>query len=359
MKTLLFAPEVFRAEGGIARILRAYLYALASDKAEGESVGAIVLNDPPDATGRIPLYLRSTQLAPLVMADRSKLEFILACLLHAWRSDRIICGHIHLAAVARLVQWLRPKLKYYVIAHGIEVWRPYSWGERRALKHAERILCVSEYTRSQMLRFMPELEPSKLVIVPNTLDPDFALPTPVSVPDTPGPRILTVARLTQDDTYKGVDTLIEAMPLIRARLPNAHLRIVGGGNDEERLTRLAKRYGGPSVVELLGRLDDARLKEEYARCTFFALPSRKEGFGLVYLEAMSFGKPCLGARAGGVPEVVNDEVGELVAYGHIDHIADACVRLAHRRFDPEKIRTHLQHYSFEIFRQRLRAALSD
>ena len=68
---------------------------------------------------------------------------------------------------------------------------------------------------------------------------------------------------------------------------------------------------------------------------------RKEGFGLVYLEAMSFGKPCLGARAGGVPEVINEDVGELVEYGHIDNIADACVRLAQRRFDPEKIRAQL------------------
>lgn len=356
----MFAPELFRAEGGIARILRAYVHALALEEPSGPGVGVIVLNDPPSSVARMPSYLSRERLSPLCLADRSKARFIASCLWHGRRADRIICGHIHLAGVARMVQRIHPRLRYYVIAHGVDVWRPYTLAERGHLRAAHRVLCVSEYTRRQILRFMPSLEPSRLAIVPNTLDPGFAMPPESgAAPAGPGPRILTVARLTRNDTYKGVDTLIEAMPLVRAQLPGARLVIVGGGDDEERIRGLAAQYGGPDAIDVLGHIDDARLRAEYARCSLFALPSRKEGFGLVFLEAMSFGKPCLGARAGGIPEVVTEEVGELVEYGHVDHIADACIRLAVRRFDPLKIRAHLQRFSFDIFRQRLNAALSD
>jgi phosphatidyl-myo-inositol dimannoside synthase len=362
MRTLLFAPELFRAEGGIARILRAYLHALRLDDRPGDQTGILVLNDAPGSLARIPTYLRDTTLAPIVTANRNKLHFITAALRYARTTDRIICGHIHIAMVARLAQCLNPKLRYHIIVHGIEVWRPYTNVERHVLSHAHRVICVSEYTRSQMLRFMPTLDPKRLVIVPNTLDPDFVLPPAAPTSQTPfnrGPRILTVARLTTADTYKGVDTLIEAMPLIRQHLPHARLRIVGGGNDEARLHALAARHGGPGVVDLLGRIDDEQLRTEYAACDFFALPSRKEGFGLVYLEAMLFGKPCLGARAGGAPEVITDAVGELVPYGHLDEIADACVRIAQRTFDPQEFRSHLENFSFDIFRTRLAAALAD
>jgi glycosyltransferase involved in cell wall biosynthesis len=359
VKTVLFAPELFRAEGGIARILRAYVHALVLDPAVGPRVGVIVLNDPPSSVARIPAYLKGANLSPLVLADRSKLSFIAACLRHGLGAESIICGHIHLAGVARMVQRLRPRLRYFIIAHGIDVWRPYTRSEKESLRHAHRVLCVSEYTRRQILRFMPAIDPQKLCIVPNTLDPDFVLPAAPPPSAEPGPRILTVARLTQNDTYKGVDTIIEAMPLVRAQLPSARLIVVGGGNDEERLHRLAAKNGGDGAIEFLGRVDDQRLREEYARCSVFALPSRKEGFGLVFLEAMSFGKPCIGARAGGIPEVVTSEVGELVEYGHIDQIADACVRLARRNLDPQKIRGQLRHFSFDVFQQRLSAALSD
>lgn len=360
MKTLLLAPELFLAEGGIARILRAYLHALIETESTPGSTGTIILNDDAAALQRIPAYLRRATPTPLVPAGRSKLKFLVSCLRHARRVDRVICGHLHLAEIAPLMRLLNPGIRYHIVAHGIEVWRPYNFLERYALRHATRILCVSEYTRSQMLRFMPSLDPSRLVVVPNALDPDFELQRHAAQPTlSDAPRILSVGRLTTADTYKGFDTLIEAMPLIRLRLPGATLRIVGSGNDVPRLQQLADRHGGPGAIQLLGRIPDEQLREEYAACDFFALPSRKEGFGLVYLEAMSFGKPCLAARAGGAPEVVDDTVGELVQYGYLDEIADAAVRLASRRFDPEKIRAHVAQFSYTLFRGKLQAALTD
>ncbi len=361
MKTLLFAPEVFLADGGIARILRGYLHALLESGSEdSDAVGLIVLNDTKECLQQMPAYLSGEKIIPLVACNRSKLHFIFAALRHAFTADRIICGHINLSPIARIIKWFRPRLSYYVVAHGIEVWRPYSASEQGSLLNATRIICVSEFTRRQMLRFLPKLDPARLVVVPNTLDPDFSLPQDLQTRHIDQDlRLLTVSRLSTADNYKGIDTLIEAMPQIRQHLPKATLRIVGTGDDTIRLQALAESSGVAEAIYFLGRLSDQDLRQEYAHCDLFALPSLKEGFGLVYLEAMSFGKPCLAASAGGAPEVVTEEVGALIEYNSIDEIAEACIRLAQFQPKPALVRAYLEQFYFSHFTQRLSAALTN
>lgn len=359
MKTVLLSPELFLAEGGIARIMRLYLKALCENAAPGDEVTSIVLNDLPAADPRLPQF-SSGALRGSIGCSHSKPAFVRAVLRAGRRADRIVCGHLHQLTIAWLAQRLRPRLRYVLIAHGIEVWRPYTGLERRALRGAERILCISDYTRRQLRRFDPQLDPARLVVVPNTMDPFFAPPA-LSTDGTPslrGPRILTVARLTSHDIYKGVDTLIEALPLLRRTLPLAHLRIVGGGDDAPRLQALARRLGVEDSCHFTGIIDDAALRAEYAACDLFALPSRKEGFGLVYLEAMIHGKACLGARAGGVPEVIDDSVGALADYGNIPEIAAALIDLVRHPRSKAAIRLRAESFAYPEFRRRLAEALA-
>lgn len=358
MNTLLLAPELFRHEGGIARILRLYLMALCAQAGPVRKVDTIVLNDPSAPDSRLARYAGAT-LGEFHGCERRKGTFIRHALRCARRADLIVCGHLHQLPIAWLARLLQPRLRYCLVAHGIEVWRPYSAIERRALLGADRILCVSEYTRRQMLRFCPDLASDRLVVVPNTLDPCFvpSADGPAPATRTPGARILTVGRLTTADTYKGFDTLIEAMPLVLQEIPAARLRIVGTGDDQPRLMALALQLGVGPAVDFLGAVSDEALRAEYAGCDLFALPSRKEGFGLVYLEAMTHGKPCLGARAGGVPEVINDEVGTLVPYGDITEIAAGIAELVHHPRDSAVVRRHTQAFAFPAFQRRLAAAL--
>jgi len=251
-------------------------------------------------------------------------------------------------------------MKYYIVAHGIEVWRPYYSREKQALLHAERILCVSDFSSRQIMHHLPEIDPARLVVVPNTLDPDFALPkAPHPRPINNDLRILSVGRLTTVDVEKGFESMIRAMPLIQQHLPKATLRIVGGGDDLDRLRKLAREIDPSGAITFLGHIDDSALRAEYASCDIFALPSRKEGFGLVYLEAMSFGKPCIAARAGGAPEVVTEEVGALVDYDDRKDIAEACLRLAQQMPTPEKLRAHLDQFNFARFKLRLSAEITN
>ncbi len=356
MNVLLMSPELFLHEGGIARIMRLYLLALCESATR---VDAVVLNDRPGPEVRLARYANA-RLGERICCDRSKLAFVRQTLRLAKRADLLVCAHLHHLPVAWLAQRLNPALKYSLVAHGIEVWRPYTALERRALLGAHRILCVSEYTRRQLLRFLPMLAADRLVVVPNTLDPQFApradeqsSPQPFALP-----RILAVGRLSSADAYKGFDTLIEALPTIRREYLAARLRIVGTGDDQPRLSALAQRLGVTGSVDFLGAIDDDALRLEYTSCDLFALPSRREGFGLVYLEAMIHGKPCLAARAGGAPEVVNDTVGRLVEYGNIAEIAAAVDELVRTPRDSEVVRRHAASFAFPVFAQRLAAALA-
>ena len=358
MNILLLSPELFLHDGGIARILRLYLKAAGEIAGPNGRVDSVVLNDADARPASLAAYA-SANFGEQVVCDRSKLRFIRAALRLSRKADVIVCGHVHLLPVAALAARLRPGLAYCLVAHGIEVWRPFSWLERRALLGAHRILCVSDYTRRQLLRFAPGLAPGRLVFVPNGLDPALE----AAIGDAPAPdlsarpRILSVGRLTRSDAYKGFDVLIEALAQVRRELPLARLRIVGDGDDRPRLAALAHSHGVAGAVEFLGRLDDDALRREYAACDFFALPSQREGFGLVYLEAMIHGKACLGARAGGAPEVINADVGELPAYGHVQGVADAIRDLVAHPRDSAVVRGHAATFAYPHFAQRLAAAL--
>ncbi len=358
MNALLLSPELFRHEGGIARIMRLYLKALCENAGVSGRVDSVVLNDQPGPEPRLVRYTND-KLGEHVGCGYSKLGFIRHTLRLARRADTLVCAHLHQLPIAWLAAKFNPRLKYHLVAHGIEVWRPYRVLERRALLGAHRILCVSEFTRRQMLRFCPDLQAGRLVVLPNTLDPHFApeLNNQVSQAPFALPRILTVGRLASSDAYKGFDTLIEAMPLIRRDYPTARLRIVGKGDDQPRLAALATRLGVAGSVDFLGPVADEALRAEYAACDLFALTSCKEGFGLVYLEAMTYGKPCIGARAGGVPEVINDSVGQLVEYGNLSDLAAAVSDLVRHPRDSEVVRRHAGSFAFPVFQRRLAALL--
>jgi glycosyltransferase involved in cell wall biosynthesis len=351
----LLAPEIFASEGGIARILQAYLKALCDLARPDGAVRLLALND---ATVSSSDLRRSANdhLEDWVVCSRDKSRFVRAALRLSRDCDQLICGHVFQLPVAWLAKRLNPRLRYYLVAHGIEVWRPFRLSERLALRGAERIFCVSDFTRGELLRNCP-LPEGRAVVLHNTLDPWFEISPGRPLAECP-PVILVVTRLSSADRYKGVQTMIEAMPAIRAAIPGAVLRIIGRGDDLPHLQSLRDKMGLTTAIEFLGYVDDKRLDHELRQCRLFALPSKKEGFGLVFLEAMAHGRPCLGARAGGVPEVITAETGVLVNYGDVPGIAAGAVEALRRDWSEETILRRARHFSFAAFSQQLAEQLS-
>jgi glycosyltransferase involved in cell wall biosynthesis len=244
----------------------------------------------------------------------------------------------------------RKRIRYTLIAHGIEVWRPFTRLEILALRGADRIWCVSEFTRRELLRYC-KIPLTTTVVLPNALDPYLEIAR--LSPATPELEILTVSRLNPSDSYKGIDHLIEALPLIRREIPATRLRVVGRGDDLPRLHEIAKKLRQTTAIDFLGYVNDEELKRELGACRVFALPSQKEGFGLVFLEAMTHGKPCIGSQEGGIPEVITPETGILVNYGHVPGLAAACIDALRRTWDAEAIRARANEFSYSRFRDKL------
>jgi glycosyltransferase involved in cell wall biosynthesis len=260
-----------------------------------------------------------------------KLGFVRAALrLANKRPSLVIALHPHLAPVVSLMKWRSPNLFSIVFTHGVEVWQPLSSPRRVALQRADLVLAPSADTVKHLVAEQG-VSPSKVRRLPWALDPEFearvaagaAAALPTEFPRS-GRTILTVGRWDSTEKYKGADTLISALPLVLKAAPDASLVLVGDGNDRRRLEQLARDLGVSSHTHFLSGLTPEQLSACYAACDLFALPSRGEGFGMVFLEAMAHGKPVIGGGHGGIPDIVEEgKNGLLVPHGDIERLADA------------------------------------
>ncbi len=274
--------------------------------------------------------------------------------------DLLLIGHVNYAPLGLLMRLLRPSLRYGVMVHGVDVWSRLPRIKREALQKADFISSVSNYTKQQVVS-VNQIDARRVYVLPNALEwkdcgrqVAIAAQTP-----TAATRLLSVCRLSEDERYKGVDTVIKALPAVIQAVPDAQYFVVGSGTDLKRHQRLAEGHLVSDRVHFLGSVDVATLQAQYGSCDIFVMPSAGEGFGIVFLEAMRYAKPVIAADCGAVPEVVEDQVtGRLVKYGNEDELAQAVIELC---LDREK-RTKLgsagyqrlrERFTFAHFKQRL------
>lgn len=228
-----------------------------------------------------------------------------------------------------------------VVVHGLEVTRKMSWLKRRwliqTLNSADRIIAVSRFTREQVISRYP-VSPDKVSVLPNGVDPKEFYPGA----DTTSLRkrygleekkvILTLARLKE---RKGHDKVIEALPKVLERVPNAHYLISGvkKGDYYERIQRQVTELGLENHVTFTGYVAPEEINQFYNLCDVYIMPSREvegvgdtEGFGITFLEANACGKPVIGGRSGGVVDAIEDgKTGYLVDPLSVEEIADKLI----------------------------------
>lgn len=249
---------------------------------------------------------------------RSKLRFVLAAMACARKNPRLVlAAHPNLAVPAMWMKRFAPNSKVLVLVHGIDVWEPLSARRHAALLAADLLMAPSFYT-AQKLTEVQSVPPQKIRKLPWPLNEEVLrmsespadLPLPPNFPRSP--VILTVGRWAASERYKGADDLIHAVAQLRPAFPGLNLVAVGGGDDLPRLKKIASDLNVAAAVHFLEGISRRELAACYARADIFALPSAGEGFGFVFLEAMAFGKPLVGAQAGGATDLIEDGVNGLL-----------------------------------------------
>lgn len=258
-------------------------------------------------------------------------QVVLAGLLY--RPDLVISTHPNFTPAARFLKKLTG-IPYWTVAHGFEVWDLKRYHVQQGLKDANRILSVSNYTRQRIINEQA-LYPNKIVCLPNTFDLDrfTPAPKPAYLLEKYGlhkdqPLCLTVNRLAEGEDFHAYDQILQAMPAIIQAIPNFHYMIVGKGKDRKRLEQLIKTLGLNDSVTLAGFVPDEKLVDYYNLCDVFAMPSKLEGFGIVFLEALACGKPVLGGNQDGSLDALdNGRLGALVDPEDLGEIAQGIIQI--------------------------------
>ena len=369
--TALF-PELLGV-GGVQEAGR--LTAIAADeiaRRNGWSISFAALNDP---EGEQQLSLAGRTIALQGFA-RAKGKFILAAIAGARAAlgchvHIILAGHPNLAPIAVWMQKTSPRARAIVIAHGIEVWQPLPLFRRATLRHAHIVAAPSTDTIEKVVKFQ-RIAPDRMRLLPWPLNPDFLrltertdLAAPAGFPQGAGKIILTIGRAAKSEQYKGTDSLIHAVAQLPAAMQDVHLVVVGGGDDLPRLKSLAQSEGIADRVHFLEKLAREQLAACYAHSDIFAMPSAGEGFGLVFLEAMAFGKPLVAAEAGGAVDIVEDGVNGMLVP---PHDGPALIAALYRLLKDDSLRATLgaqsaaivrQKYQFAFFQAKLERLLSE
>lgn len=364
MKVLLLSPPLTSA-GGIQRYTANLVRAL-KDLLGDQSARCLAISAGPNRNGTSRL------------SRGSKLTFVCRALWETshWRPDLIICTHLSLGPVGCLLARLRRR-PYWIVVYGIEAWTLLPAWKRMSLCRADRVLVLSAFSREQVVK-RQGIDHKRISSLPCMLDETLlsaeTLATCCSRHNFEGQHVvLTVARMAASEGYKGHDVVLRALPAVIAKIPNLTYVVVGDGDDRRRLENLAKDMGLAKHVVFTGEVSELELAGLYRRSEVFVLPARTvlddenpkgEGFGIVFLEAMAFGKPVVGPRYGAPAELITDRKnGLLVDPDQADSVAEALLTLFTKptaademgKAGREWVR---RHYSYSSFRNRLQEILA-
>jgi teichuronic acid biosynthesis glycosyltransferase TuaC len=211
------------------------------------------------------------------------------------------CGHAAMLLSREL------NIPYVVSVHGLDAFsteqvRGFSakWCRRisqHSYSSSRRVICISERVRERVLEGLGGS--CRTSVVYNGVDPEVF--SSGSEPDASSPVVLSVGNLIP---IKGHELLIRAFASLSNEFPSLTLEIIGEGQEKSRLQAVAQQLCVADRVRLVGRQSRKQVAVAMRSCTLFALPSRYEGLGCVYLEAMSAGKPVIGCRGQGIAEII-------------------------------------------------------
>lgn len=331
-KILLLTLHTFRITGGIQKMCRVLAYTLQNiSKKQGNPFQMWSMYDR--QKDLMPRYLDAESFRGF---SGNRISFTLASIREGCRSRQVFISHINLAFIGLAIKVICPRTQVYLIAHGIEVWRDVGYIKRRFLKRCDQVICVSEFTRQQMMA-NHQVPANRTRVLNNGLDPFLDLPDTFDKPETLLKRygltknhqlLFTLTRLASSEKYKGYEQVFEVLYRLKDKFPDIRYILSGQYDLEEgkRIKALLKHHDVEDQVILTGFIDEDELIDHFLLSDIFVLPSKKEGFGIVFIEALSCGLPVIGGNMDGSSDaLLNGELGMLINPDDRDALEKAIV----------------------------------
>lgn len=315
---MLFSLQTFSSTGGIQKMTRTLAHAL--NQVAIHNNWKFKLWSAYDAnTDLLPQYLSSKNFTGFA----SRILFTLKAFLTAPKFDVVIISHINMALVGRAIKTLNPKCKIWVVAHGIEVWNDLSPTKKWLLKNCDKVICVSNFTKQQVV-VKHCIDTNKCEVLNNALDPFMNLPATFTKPPylierynltANTPLLFTLTRLDAAEQYKGYEQVIKIISNLKQTFPAIKYIIAGkyGQEEKARIESIIQTYKVEEQVLLTGFVNDSELVDHFLMADVFALPSSNEGFGIVFIEALACGLPVVcGNIDGSVDAIKNGLLGRAI-----------------------------------------------
>jgi glycosyltransferase involved in cell wall biosynthesis len=367
----LWVPEIRDGGGGIQALSREYITAIRS-AFPSHGIRVLVKNDAlalDDCLRGANISFHSTAGCPRLIRT---LAFALLGLWFGLRDKPVLtlAMHLHFLPATGLLKPLLAPFNVCVL-HGIEVWQKLSFLRLTALRAADKLIAVSQHT-GHLAIGMHSLNANRVTTVPNTFNTGRFHPGPKPQellsrfnlrPEQP--ILLTVSRLDPSERYKGHLEVLRSLQMVRERFPEIRYLIGGTGSYQETLEKHAQELGVRDLVIFTGFIPNEELCAHYQLCDVFVMPSQKEGFGIVFLEAMACGKPVIaGNQDGSVDALDGGRLGVLVDPNEVSQITAAIVQILSRDhpnrllFDPQGLNDAVnQTFGREAFTRRVHSAL--
>lgn len=362
---MLFAYLVaFSSHGGIQKFNRCFLKAASEWAVENNTT---FLATSPYDSFTLPEYLG----LPYLKHSKNKICYFFSTLFYSLNHKIIVIGHVNLWPVGLAIKCLFPYKKIVLIAHGIEVWRPLPLLAKLFLKLCSQIWCVSHYT-GYKIGELHGISPNRIKVFHNTLDPYFSLPHSFIKPEyllkrykiKPDTHVFaSITRLTFIEKSKGCDRVLETLALLEEK---NWVYILGGKYDEDeyvRLNTLITELRLTDKVILPGYIDDAELADHYLLSDTFIMLSKKEGFGIVFIEAAACGCSVIaGNTDGSVDAMLNGQLGQLVNPDSDTEVVEALEKSYNTTLShTQKLtlqNTVVENFSFAKYKSRFSAFMS-
>jgi phosphatidyl-myo-inositol dimannoside synthase len=285
------------------------------------------------------------------------------------KKDIVILSHINLLLVGFLIKLFSKKTRLVLLAHGIEVWEPFGAWKKWMLNKCDLVLTVGNCTKKKMMEVhgFPE---EKLTVLNNCLDPFLTSPEQSGKEAMLKERynlnqgdtvLMTLTRLSSREKYKGYDSVLYAINDLKHQYPDIKYLVVGKYDNAEkkRLDDIAAKLNLNGQIIFAGFVPDEELSAHFQIADLYIMPSKKEGFGIVFIEAMYYGKPVIaGNKDGSVDALGNGKFGLLIDPDNPGEITNAIATvLADKNSYIPNLKDVTDRFSFSVYKENLEKIL--